>query len=836
MKFGYICLKYHIINTMTLIRDLLMTLTAAAMLPCAILTPQDAYARNIIRFDTPTSSTIGAKPWLTNDFTTTVDNPDTQWERQSLPIGNGSFGGSVLGSVARERVVLNEKSLWFGGPGTGAKEYWAMNHYVAPEQLDSIRNLLKEGKAEEAHRLTSRIYAGTTPYDRSSFGCFTEMGEAYVTTGIDESAISDYSRSLDLDSAMVSVRFNVGNARYLRQYLTSYPDSVMAWRYTCAGATQNLTFEFDSPHKISTITSPAPGSLLYSGVLEGNGMGWALRVAVKVNGPGSVTADPETGKITVSGATDVEFLLAGDTDYAMNFNPDFNDPAAYVGQDPQKIVNEIIAHASQLTFNRLRDRHLADYRNLYGRVDLKINPTDASGIADRLTTPQRLERYRKGETDNELEELYFQFGRYLLIASSRQGSMPANLQGLWHNNIDGPWRVDYHNNINLQMNYWPAISTNLAECFPPLIDYVKSLVVPGRQTAKDYYQARGWTAEVSTNIFGFTAPLQSTDMSWNYNPTAGPWLTTQIWEYYDYTRDDDWLRNVGYPIIKESADFVSDLLVNHNGTYTSAPSYSPEHGPCDLGATYANAVTREVLSEAIKAAEILNSDPESVKEWHGKLANMYPYQIGRFGQLQEWYDDIDTYGDQHRHTNHLFGLHPGSTINPLTDKELADACRETLRQRGDAATGWSMGWKLNHWARLLDGDHAYILLRNLLSDGTADNLWDQHPPFQIDGNFGGTAGIAELLLQSHNGELHLLPALPTAWHEGSVTGLRARGNFEVDINYSDGRLTDATIRSNSGLPCTVRYAGHTITFPTAEGASYRISTDATTGKLVQTKI
>ncbi len=794
-------------------------LIALSTIGCSIT----ANADNIIYFDTPTSSIIGSKPWLINDFSATVTNPDTQWEQQSLPIGNGSFGAAILGSVSRERVVINEKSLWFGGPGTGAEQYWDMNQKVSKAQLDSIRTLLKEGKTDDAHKLTARIYAGTTPYDRHRFGCFTQMCEAYVNTDINETNISNYSRTLDIDNAIATVSFNVNQASYKRQYFASYPDSIMAWRYTSEGAKQNMIFEISSPHKIGKITSPTPGSLLYTGALEGNGMKWALRVDIKTIGGGSVDADPITGQIQVKNATDIVFLLSGDTDYVMNFDPDFSDPKAYVGIDPVASVNRNITLASALSFQKLKENHLADYHNLYNRVKIDINPTESAQSGSITPTPKRLELYRNGNTDNELEELYFQFGRYLLIASSRQGSMPANLQGLWHNNLDGPWRVDYHNNINLQMNYWPANSTNLTECFTPFIDYTRSLIKPGTKTAQDYYQARGWTAEVSTNIFGFTAPLNSTDMSWNYNPTAGPWLTTQIWEYYDYTRDKEWLQNIGYPIIKGSADFVSDLLILHNGTYTSAPSYSPEHGPCDLGATYANAVTREVLIEAIQAARILGVDKKDVARWQEKLNKMYPYKIGQYGQLQEWYNDIDIYNDQHRHTNHLFGLHPGTTISPITNKALADACRETLRQRGDAATGWSMGWKLNHWARLLDGDHAYILLQNLLKNGTADNLWDQHPPFQIDGNFGGTAGIAELFLQSHNGELHLLPALPSAWANGSITGLLARGNFEVNIYYANGQLDHALVTSRSGEKCKIRYGNNTISFKTKKGQQYKIT-------------
>lgn len=782
----------------------------------------DFTSGNALWFDTPTSSSEGVEIWKANDFSSTIDNPDPVWETQSFPIGNGAFGGNILGSVARERVVLNEKSLWKGGPGTGAPRYWDMNKTVPADTLSRIRRLLAEGRNDDAHRIVAANFNGRIDYDRNVFGTFTTLGEAYVTTGIDESKVSDYRRILNLDRSIAVVEFNAGGTHYERRYFCSYPDSVMVWRFTSDGAPQTLVFSFNSPQIVTSVTEADDNTaLLYDGRLDNNNMQWALKVLARTaDGRGSVKADAATRTITVTGSSDVEFLLAADTDYAMNFDPDTTDPKAYVGVDPIAEVNAAIARAVAKTYDQLYADHLRDYSALYDRVKIEINPDT---IFAALSTPVRLANYRRGTLDHGLEQQYFQYGRYLLISSSRAGSMPANLQGLWHNNTDGPWRVDYHNNINLQMNYWPATCTNLLECYTPFIDYVRSLVKPGQRTAQDYYGARGWTAAISANIFGFTAPLSSPDMSWNYNPSAGPWLTTQIWEYYDYTRDRQWLRDVGYPIIKASADFVSDLLVLNDGYYTTAPSYSPEHGTCDLGSTYANAVTREVLGEAIAAARILRTDSASVAEWSGKLARIYPYQIGRYGQLQEWYRDIDVHNDTHRHTNHLFGLHPGTTINALTDTALVNACKETLRQRGDAATGWSMGWKLNHWARLLDGDHAYVLFQNLLKEGTADNMWDLHPPFQIDGNFGGTAGISELFLQSHNGMLHLLPALPSRWTHGKITGLRTRGNFEVDIYYSDGCLDRAVIRSNAGEPCRVYYDGHTLDFPTRAGHTYTVT-------------
>ncbi len=772
---------------------------------------------NAIWFDTPTSSSLG-QAWKINDFSATSTNPDEVWERQSLPIGNGSFGGSVLGSVGCERVVLNEKTLWTGGPGRNAEKYWTMNRDVSADTLQQIRDYLAAGDNSSAESLVSSGYRGNIGYEKSEFGTYTVMGEAYVSTGIDESAVTNYKRILNLDRSLAVVQFSVAGVDYQRRYFVSYPDSVMVWRFTSDGGTQNLTFRFVTPQTLRSKVSLKDG-IRFQGRISDNNMKWAMQVVARVNGAGTVSVDTCSNSITVNDATDVEFILSGDTDYVMNFNPDYTDRNAYVGVDPDVSVAANVEAAYVRTYEQLYDNHIKDYSSLYDRVDIAINPDERF---DNKPTPARLAAYRGGTLDHGLEQIYFNFGRYLLIASSRAGNMPANLQGLWHNNTDGPWRVDYHNNINLQMNYWPATNTNLLECFTPFVDYVRSLVKPGERTARAYYGARGWTAEVSTNIFGFTAPLNSTQMEWNYNPTAGPWLATQIWEYYDYTRDDEWLREIGYDIIKSSANFCADLLYLHEGTYTSAPSFSPEHGSIDLGATYANAVTREILIDAIAASEILGVDDDLRSEWQEKLDRMYPYQIGRYGQLQEWYRDIDAYNDTHRHTNHLFGLHPGTTVSPDKTPELAEACKETLHQRGDAATGWSMGWKLNHWARLHDGDHAYVLFQNLLKNGTADNLWDLHPPFQIDGNFGGTAGVAELFLQSHTGMLNLLPALPSQWTSGHVTGLLARGNFEVDIRYDGHELTTATIRSNRGQTCTVAYKGLKETFPTKIGRVYTV--------------
>ena len=588
---------------------------------------------------------------------------------------------------------------------------------------------------------------------------------------------------------------------------------------------QNLTFRY-APNPVSTGQFSADGNngLVYTASLDNNGMKYAVRIQATVKGG---TLNNTDGRITVKEADEVVFYVTADTDYKMNFAPDFTDPKTYVGVNPLETTQQWMKDAVAKGYANLLDEHYKDYASLFNRVKLELNPTVKTS---NLPTAQRLKNYRNGQPDYYLEKLYYQFGRYLLIASSRPGNMPANLQGIWHNNIDGPWRVDYHNNINIQMNYWPACSTNLDECMLPLIDFIRTLVKPGEKTAQSYFGARGWTASISANIFGFTTPLESQDMSWNFNPMAGPWLATHVWEYYDYTKDLKFLKETGYELIKSSANFTVDYLWHKpDGTYTAAPSTSPEHGPIDQGATFVHAVVREILLDAIQASKELGIDKKERKQWEHVLANLVPYKIGRYGQLLEWSTDIDDPKDEHRHVNHLFGLHPGHTVSPITTPELAEAAKVVLVHRGDGATGWSMGWKLNQWARLQDGNHAYTLFGNLLKNGTVDNLWDTHPPFQIDGNFGGTAGITEMLLQSHMGFIQLLPALPDAWKDGSIQGVCAKGNFEIDMIWKDGLLQEATLLSKAGENCTVKYAGKTISFKTAKGRSYQLKYDKENG-------
>ena len=759
------------------------------------------------------------KSWETeNADRTNKPNPDQAWEKYALPLGNGFIGAMVYGGVAVERIQFNEHSLWSGGPGSKG---WTQdnNKHDAHKFLPEIRKALLEGDAKKAQQLSTEHLRGVGSDDRQvsdiTFGRYQTFGELTIATGheLPEAAKGNtdgYRRTLDLSSGVHTVRYPYKGAIYTRESFCSNPDRCLVIRFGAAKpGMQNLKLKLASPHALKTENKGRV--FLASGKLENNGLKIEARIAVLHEG-GNVTIDAEG--ITVKGADEVTFLLVAGTDYAQN-------PLSWRGSDPAPVNAKYLRSAAKLGFEKLRQRHIDDHKNIFGRVAIDLGTSPAETLA--MPTDQRVAQNKK-QPDIDLEELYFQFGRYLLIASSRPGGLPANLQGIWCNEIVPAWNSDYHLNINLQMNYWPSGPCNLLECQEPLIDYIDALRESGAVTARAYNDADGWTAHLSGNIWGCTTPHPGKNRPryWAYFPLGGSWLTTHVWEQYAFGLNKDYLRKRSWPIIAGTADFLVDYLYElPTGELTSAPSWSPEHGPISLGTTADIAMAREALRGAIAAAEVLGETGPQIDSWKETLDKLVPYKIGQHGQLQEWYEDIDKPEDKHRHLNHLFGLHPGTQITPDGMPELTEAVKITLAQRGDGATGWSMGWKINFWARVHDGDHAYLLIRNLLSRGTNPNLFDVHPPFQIDGNFGGCSGMAEMLLQSQyhkdGGEIDLLPALPKAWKTGSVKGLRARGGYTVDIEWKDSMLTQATIHTERKSNLIVKYGDRTEQYETTHG-------------------
>jgi alpha-L-fucosidase 2 len=725
--------------------------------------------------------------------------PATKWT-EALPIGNGRLGAMVFGGVADERIQFNEDTLWTGRP----HDY---DRADAVQPLPALRELVADKKITAANQLVKERFLGD-PVRQKAYQPFGDLrlhvgGANYVT---------DYRRELDLDSAVAAVTYRAGGVTYRREVFASYPDHVIVVRLSADQPGHvDVTLRIDSPHPTAHARVVAPDTLELSGAVQPDGLRFAAHVRGLVAG-GKIAAD-ERG-LTVEHADAVTFLLTAATSFKT-----YQDISA----DPVERCTTAMRALDGREFAALRTAHVADYRRLFGRVALDLG----SATTDQ-PTDQRLNDVRAHglDADPALVALYFQYGRYLLIASSRPGGQPANLQGIWNDQLDPPWESKWTTNINVEMNYWPAELTNLRECHEPLFDLIDDLVVTGHRTAHDYYGCDGWVLHHNTDLWRGTAPVNGIDGVW---PTGGAWLCDHLWEHYRFTGDRDFLAHRAYPAMKAASEFFAGFLINDpkTGWLVTNPSYSPEHGTLTVAPTMDNQLIRALLEHTIAAAKILGVDSAFAEKLAGIQAKLPPNQIGRNGQLQEWLDDIDKPNDAHRHMSPLWALYPGTDITPADPKVFA-ATKQLLTWRGDGSTGWSYAWRIGLWARAGDGEAAYRQLNGLLQRKTLPNLFDLCGPFQIDGNFGGTAGIAELLLQSHQltpdpnpaPVIELLPALPHEWSQGSITGLRARGAFEIDLAWRDGTLTTATVRSSLGGRCVLRYRDREITLQAESGHSY----------------
>jgi len=746
---------------------------------------------------------------------------------QSLVLGNGRLGMMVFGGIERDRIVLNEESVWSGSPADD-------NHPDAYKQLPRIRRLLQEGKNDEAERLVNQIFtckgkgSGHGRGANVPFGCYQVLGNLSMEFENSSNATANYRRQLDLSTALADVRYEHDGVGYRREYFVSAPDEVGVIRLTADKAgTLTFTVKLDRPERFSTEFAGG-NELLMTGRLNngqgGHGVRYASRIRVIATG-GEVTAAANHLKIHKADAVIV--LFAAETDYHGIVPRDRRI------EDPVAKTAEVIAAAAAKPYRRLLGDHVADHKRFFDRVAIELDDGKAASRENALMpTGERIEAFAGDAGDPALAALYFNFGRYLLISSSRPGTLPANLQGIWAEEIQIPWNGDWHLDINVQMNYWPAEVCNLGDCHMPMLRLIESLQEPGQATAKAYYGAAGWVAHVITNAWGFTAPGERA--SWGSTVSGSGWLCEHLWEHHAFTADKEYLK-WAYPIMKGSARFYLGMLIPEptHGWLVTGPSNSPENAfrmkngvvahTC-MGPTVDMQILRELFDNCITASGILGIDREFRRELKDKRAVLAPNQIGPDGHLQEWLEPYDEPDPHHRHISHMYGLYPYYELTPQIDAKLTTAARKSLERRGyKGDVGWANAWKTCLYARLLDRQQAYDYLKRLLARNAFPNLFNACWPgrvFQIDGNFGGTAGIAEMLLQSHAGTIQLLPALPDAWPTGKVKGLCARGGFVLDIEWDNGRLLGVRLLSQAGSDCKIRYKDNVIEIETEKGKQY----------------
>lgn len=727
---------------------------------------------------------------------------DKEWMK-ALPLGNGSLGAMVFGDVNTERIQLNEESMWSGSRADN-------DNPEAFKHLDEIRQLLFAGKYKEATELTNKtqickgLGSGHGKGAKVPFGCFQTLGDLWVKTN-KKSVYTDYKRELDLNDAIVRVNYQQDGVNFKREIFTSQPDQVMVSRFTADQPGQiSFTCEMDRPERFTTLVKD--DQLIMEGTLSdgkgGDGLKYMARLkAICKNG--KVTY--KDAKIHIENADEVVLLLSASTDYVLKY-------PKYKGRDYKRITKENIEQAAKKKYSDLLHAHKKEYKSYFERVSLNLSNTNEID----LPTNERVANFKESKKDPHLSELIFQYGRYLLISSSRPGSLPANLQGLWANKIQTPWNGDYHTDVNVEMNYWPAEVCNLSEMHMPLFDLLESLKEPGSKTASIQYHNRGWVVHPITNVWGYTSPGEMA--SWGLHAGGGAWICSHIFEHYAFTGDKDFLKRM-YPVLKGSVEFYMDWLVEDpkTGKLVSGPSVSPEntflapdksHAQISMGPVHDQQVVDQLFSDFIKVSDILHLEDGFVSEVKSALHKLAKSEIGSDGRLMEWAEEFPEIEPGHRHISHLFALHPGNKINRVNTPKLAAAAKKSLDYRianGGGHTGWSAAWLINQYARLGEGDKAKESLNTIITKSLASNLFGLHPPFQIDANFGACAGIAEMLVQSHAGIIELLPALPKDWPVGEVRGLRARGGYTVDIKWEKGKLISSKIHAENTGDIKVKY-------------------------------